>query len=50
MRFRFSFQKPDEEIYTNGEPKITQKETILSYEYDNGALQFASKTSNAKAA
>ena len=21
-RFRFSFQKPDEEIYTNGEPKL----------------------------
>ena len=29
-RFRFSFQKPDEEMYTNSEPKLLRKK------YDNG--------------
>ena len=27
--FRFSFQKPDEEIYTNGEPKLLIKKLIF---------------------
>ena len=48
-RFRFSFQKLDEEIYTNGEPKLLNKETNLSSKYGNGA-ECASKTSDAKAA
>ena len=28
-RFRLSFQKPDEEIYTNGEPKLFRKKLIF---------------------
>ena len=28
-RFRFSFQKPDEEIYTHGEPKLLRKKVIF---------------------
>ena len=35
-RFQFSFQKPDEEIYTNGEPKLLRKKLIFPISMTTG--------------
>ena len=39
-RFRFSFQKPNEEIYTNGEPKLLRKRLIFPMSMTTGLCKW----------
>ena len=42
--FRFSFQKPDEQIYTNGEPKLLTKKVIFSMGMTTGLCNMQARS------